>query len=83
MSKKEMVYRVVLGNYGNRAHYISELADMLGVTYHDANDLTYNIGYRRGKLVSQTPISDFIANPKIARIIDSIDQKTLEALEAI
>lgn len=55
----KQLYDFVIENYGNRGCWISELADMLGISEGGANHLTYVLGYRRGRAKMVTPYNVF------------------------
>ena len=43
------LYAYIIENYGKRKCWISDLATTLNISREDANQLTYFLGYRRGK----------------------------------
>lgn len=67
MSLKEL-YDFVIENYGKRACWISELADMLGISKSNANHLTYVLGYRRGRAQQLSAYDVFALDPDVCEI---------------
>lgn len=66
------LYYYIVGTYGFRKYWISELASDLGICKKNANHLTYVMGYRRGRLVELAPIQTFESDKRVQEIYKTI-----------
>lgn len=71
MTTKQL-HDTVIGDYGTRGCWVSDLALDLNIGYSQANYLTQSLGYVRGRRMVVIPESVFSADPMIQRIAASI-----------
>lgn len=64
----QKLYDYIIEHYGHRMCWISELAVTLGITYAEANHLTYVMGYRRGRAQTLSPFTAFSTDKEVQRI---------------
>ena len=62
------LYQYIVNMYGTRLICISDIAKDLGITYIEANHLTFVLGYRNGKATALVPLKVFAADPEVKRI---------------
>ncbi|WOO35109.1 hypothetical protein R2R35_15030 [Anaerocolumna sp. AGMB13020] len=72
MNKVEKVYKYIVNEYGSRNVWISDIAKSLNITKREANTLTIEPGFVRGKRVKTKNMSSFISNIKVITIIMGI-----------
>ena len=66
------LYDHIVGTYGFRKYWISELASDLGICKKNANHLTYVMGYRRGRAATLTPFQTFANDKRVQEIYKTI-----------
>jgi len=62
------LYDYIKEHYGHRMCWISELAALLGITYAEANHLTYVMGYRWGRAQTLSSVTAFSTDKEVQRI---------------
>ena len=66
------LYDDIVGTYGFRKYWISELASDLGICKKNANHLTYVMGYRRGRAATLAPFQTFANDKRVQEIYKTI-----------
>lgn len=66
------LYDHIVGTYGFRKYWISELASDLGICKKNANHLTYVMGYRRGRAATLAPFQTFGNDKRVQEIYKTI-----------
>ena len=66
------IYDHIVGTYGFRKYWISELASDLGICKKNANHLTYVMGYRRGRAATLAPFQTFANDKRVQEIYKTI-----------
>ncbi len=69
------LYDEIKEDYGRRMCWISELAVSLGISYTEANHLTYVMGYRRGRARTLNSSTAFSMDKEVQRIHALISSK--------
>lgn len=62
------LYDYIIDNYRTRICFIYDLAVSLGITYKEANHLTYVLGYRRGRAKVLNTFASFSKDAEVRRI---------------
>lgn len=62
------LYDYIKEHYGRRMCWISGLAALLGITYAEANHLTYVMGYRWGRAQTLSSVTAFSTDKEVQRI---------------
>ena len=66
------LYDHIVGTYGFRKYWISELASDLGICKKNDNHLTYVMGYRRGRAATLAPFQTFANDKRVQEIYKTI-----------
>lgn len=80
MNKVEKVYNYIISEYGSRHVWISDIANSLHISKKEANTLTIEAGFVRGKRVKTKNMSSFISNIKVSTIIMGIKDYRVDKL---
>ena len=76
------LYSYLIEAYGRRRHWISDIATELGITYEEANYLTYFLGYRRGKIENKVKtFEQFICDAGVKAIFVKIYRRKERCFE--
>jgi len=80
MNKVEKVYKYIVSEYGSRNLWISDIGKKFDISNKDANILTIEAGFVRGKRVKTKNMSSFISNMKVSTIIMGIHDYRIDKL---